>query len=92
MVLDEIIANRDNDVRGVDGTGYHILGLQADREQAPRIVPRDRSFAHERADHTDAGCLGEEAKLLARASADGTVSGQDDRSPRVADDLHRPID
>ena len=91
-VLDQVVADRDDDVglveRGVDV----VAPLQADGEQAMRVAASDRALAHEGVDHPDAGLVRQALELLGGAFAHRAVARQDDRVLGAGDDLGRLAD
>ena len=92
MVLHHVEAQSQNDICIVDGEGYTVLGPQADRVQAIVRVHIHTAFGHERADHTDSGLLTQAAELLAGAFSYAAVTGEDDGSLRVFDDIESLVD
>ena len=92
MVLDHVEAQCQYNICIVDGEAYTVLGPQADRVQAIVRVHIHTAFGHEGADHTDSGLLTKPAELLAGAFSDATVTGEDDGSFRVPDDIESLVD
>ena len=92
VVLHHVVAQRDHQVGGIDGTGDEVLRSKANGVEAVVGVPVDAALGHEGAHDTDAGDLAEEAQLLAGPLSDRPVARDDDRPSGVVDPLHGLVD
>ena len=78
-VLDQVVADRDDEVGAVEAGQDVVAGLQPDghqREVAPVV---DRALAHERHRDRDVEALGEGPQLGRGVPAQDAVAGQDER-------------
>ena len=92
VVLDHVVAERDDEVGRVECAGHDVLGLQADGEQTVVVVHVDRTLGHHRVRDADAGAFAEQPQLLAGAGTDGAVAGQHDGPLRRLDQLPCGVD
>ena len=89
-VLDQIVADRDDQIGLQERLEHVVLALQADGEQAVRIIQRHRPLAHEGVDHGYAGLARQPSQLLAGTLSDRTVAGEDQRAFGLGDQLDHP--
>ena len=86
-VLDEVVADADDQVGVVERDVDVVPALKAHGEEAVRVRHRYRALAHERVDDPDAGLVCEAPELPRGALADRAVAGQDERPLRLGDEL-----
>ena len=90
-VLDEVVADADDQIRGVERDVDVVAALKAHGEEAVRVRHRHRALAHEGVDDPDAGLVGEAPELARGALADRTVAGQDERPLRLGEQVNGPL-
>ena len=91
-VLDEVVADRDDDV-GVLEPGHRVVArLQADGSQRVGILVVEQPLGHERLGRGDPGRTDEVAKRAAGVGADGAVADEGDRVLGGSDDLGRALE
>ena len=86
-VLDQVVADRDHQVRVLEPGHLVVAGLQTDRPKGFGIVEVEEALGHEGLGHRDAGRLCERAQRPTGAAADGAVAGQRDRALGVVDQI-----
>ena len=86
-VLDQVIADRDDEVGVLEAGHLVVTCLQADRPDRARVLEVDQALGHEGLGHRDPGRLGERAQRAAGMAADGAVAGQRDRIVGGVDEL-----
>jgi hypothetical protein len=59
VILDHVVADRDDQIRGIERATGVVARLQPDRLEAALVVHVDTALRHERRDHADAGRLDE---------------------------------
>ena len=86
-VLDEVVADRDDDVGVLEAGQLVVARLHADGAAPVRVVVGEDALAHEGRRDAHAGGVGERAQRRRRVPAGDAVAGQDQRVLGVADQL-----
>ncbi len=88
-VLDEVVADRDDEVGPVEPGHDVVAGLQPDGHQRQVRAVVDRALAHERDGDRDVEALRERPERLRRLPPEDAVSGEHDRPVGIGDDPGR---
>ncbi len=87
MIFDDIVADGQHQICGVEPAGDVIPGLQTHRRQGLGLGVGNAPLAHEGFGHADAGGGAEVRQGLAGAAADHAVTGQDQGAAGRPDQL-----
>jgi hypothetical protein len=90
-VLDQVVADRDDDVGRLEAGQRVVARLQSHRAERARVLVVEHPLAHEGLGDADAGGSSELAQRGGRPGAGDAVAGQHDRPVGGADDLHRGV-
>ena len=90
-VLDEVVADRDDQVGPVEAGQHVVARLEADRHQRQVRAVVHRPLAHERDGHRHVQAAGEPSQGARGVPAQHAVAGQDDGSRRRGDEPGRVV-
>ena len=89
MPLHQVVADRDHEVRFLEGLRDMVARAEPRRVQALGVSIRDRALAHEGHSYVDSGRLDEAEELHRYAGAHTAVAGQDHWCARAGDQIQR---